>query len=330
METRGLDLPQAEREVVADWVGNNLYKSGFAKAIVDGNVGVGNAFVRTIDKLRLALGNKKSRANTNLAVVERLFMRALEQEQVTREGDVEYAILSTVRKAISNKGDIGEKYNQKKLSPVPAKVAEMVFQASDGAIDISNKTIAVNGDDIYHAHLRHSDVEKETSRNQIAISEQDIAEMIEAIYAPDVVECLFDDTNNPTQRLSFAYAKKKGGYYIVAEAVGGSRNPNIVPVQMIYVTEAKWNQFIGAGKTIGEMIYENDAEKRAALDVQKNKKNRVTAAQFVSKKTIANTPRSPQFNTTVAQKPPGVNPYSMQNGQKNSPKLHCQPCLAGG
>ena len=71
-------------------------------------------------------------------------------------------------------------------------------------------------------------------------------------------------------------------------------------------------------KTAGEMIYENSAEKRAALDVQKNKKNRVTAAQFVLNKTIANTPRSPRLNTKVPQNAPGVNPYSMQDGENNS------------
>ena len=306
--------------MVADWVGKNLYKSSFAKAIVNGDATVGNAFVRAIDKLRLALGNKKSRSHTNLAVVERLFMRALENEVQTREGvgELHYAILETVKKAVQNKGDIGETYNQKKLSPVPDEVAEMVLKASDGAIDISNKTIAVNGDDIYHAHRRHSDEQKETSRNQIAISENDIAEMIEAIYAPDVVECLFDDTDNPTQKQGFAYAKKKDGYYVVAEAVGGKRNPNIVPAMMIYVTEAKWNQFVGAGKTIGEMIYENDFDKLSALDVQKNKKNRVIAAQFVLNKTIANTPRSPRSNTNVSQNTPGVNTQSMQNAPKNS------------
>ena len=87
-----LDLPHAEYEVVADWIGKNLYKSGFAQAIVNGDATVGNTFVRAIDKLRLALGNKKSRSHANLAVVERLFMRALENEVQTREGSVKYSL----------------------------------------------------------------------------------------------------------------------------------------------------------------------------------------------------------------------------------------------
>ncbi len=89
-----LDLPRAEYEVVANWIGDNLYKSGFAQAIVKGDATVGNAFVQVIDKMRLAMGNKKSRSHTNLAVVERLFMRALENEVQPREGNNQYAIIT--------------------------------------------------------------------------------------------------------------------------------------------------------------------------------------------------------------------------------------------
>lgn len=76
----------AEREVVAQWVGQNLFQNGFAQAIVSGNASVGNAFVRTLDKLRLALGGtKNSRTASNIALVERLFMRALENSQVQND-----------------------------------------------------------------------------------------------------------------------------------------------------------------------------------------------------------------------------------------------------
>ena len=42
------------------WIGDNLYKSGFAQAIVNGDATVGNTFVQAIDKIRLAMGNKKA------------------------------------------------------------------------------------------------------------------------------------------------------------------------------------------------------------------------------------------------------------------------------
>lgn len=72
----------AAREVVAQWVGNNLFKEGFAQAIANGDATVGTAFVQMLDKIRLALGGtKNSRTAGNIALVERLFMRALENVQ---------------------------------------------------------------------------------------------------------------------------------------------------------------------------------------------------------------------------------------------------------
>ncbi len=216
----------------------------------------------------------------------------------------EYAktIDNVVDKAIKNKGDIGEKYNQKPISDVDAITAKMVLQASNGKTDISGKRIALSGDEIWHEFQRHSDANTESNRGQIALTQRSFANALKAIYNPDMVECLFPDGNNPTQRASFAYAKRtKDGNYVVVEAVGGKRNPNIVPVEVIVVTKKKWEQWIGQGKTLGEMLFENDATKRDALNVAENKKNRVTAAQFASNEAIANTLRSPRFNHSIAQ-----------------------------
>ncbi len=125
--------------------------------------------------------------------------------------------------------------------------------------------------------------------------------VLSLVYSPDMVEILFS-TSPPTQRKSFAYAKKSpNGYYIVVEAVGGRRNPNVVPVMLLKFSEAKWNDMMDAGKTLGEVLYENDTELRDALDVEFNKKNRVTVAQFASKEAIANTPRSPRLEDSIPQ-----------------------------
>ena len=216
-------------------------------------------------------------------------------------------IYETVEEAILNRGQIDEKYNQKKISRVPERLAEMVLEASGGEINISDKYIALSGSEIYHEYKRHSDSAIESSRDQIAMTQNEITEAIAAIFDPDIVEGMFTTKDNPTQRQSFAYAKKAHGYYVVAEAVGGNRNPNIVPVMIIQVTEAKWNRYMESGKTIGEMLNENDVEMLNALDVEKNKNNRVIAAQFVSQETIANTPHSPRSNNSIAQNAENVN-----------------------
>jgi len=215
---------------------------------------------------------------------------------------------ATVDKAIKNKGDLGVKYNQERISEFPSDITAMVSAASEGRIDLTGKYIAINGDDIWHEYTRHNDVAIETGRRQLPLTDETIKEAVMAIYSPDVVESLFTTIENPTQRQSFAYAKKSpNGYYIVVEVVGGRRNPNVVPVMLVQFSEAKWNDTIGSGKTLGELIHENDARLRDSLDVEFNKKNRVTVAQFASKEAIANTPRSPQFKSSVPQNQNSVN-----------------------
>ncbi len=212
-------------------------------------------------------------------------------------------VSETVDAAIARRGQLGVKYNQEQISKVPREIADFVLGASKGKIDIRGKSIALSGSDLWHEFKRHSDPEVEKGRKQIAFTAESFKEAIMAIYFPDVVESVFSDTRNPTQRQSFAYAKKTtDGHYIVVEAVGGKTNPNIIPVMVLQFTSEKWQNMISFGLTLGEVIYENDTKLRNAIDVEFNKKNRVIVAQFASKKAIANTPHSPQFDDTIPRK----------------------------
>lgn len=47
------------------------------------------------------------------------------------------------------------------------------------------------------------------------------------------------------------------------------------------------------------MLYAGNPDMLKALDIEFNKKNRVTATQFASEEAIANTSRSPLFNTII-------------------------------
>ena len=222
--------------------------------------------------------------------------------------EYEQIIDDIVEKAILNKGDIGEKYNQTRISPVTPITVEMVGAASGGEVDLTKKYIAISGGDVWHEYQRHTDPITERDRGQIAFTQQQFVEAIKCIYQPDVVECIFRNQNNPTQRQSFAYAKQTDeGHYVVVEAVGGRTNPNIVPVEILYVRKQKWEQWIGSGKTIGEMLFDKDPKKLQALDTEFNKKNRVTAAQFASDEAIASTPHSPRSDIMISQEDNGVN-----------------------
>ena len=275
--------------------------------------GAAKKYYRTYKKLfdSFAEGNYQGNAygvDTNKNAVTNM---NTENMQVTGENFKWFAIESineTVDKAISNKGNIEEKYNQKQISKVPHNVASIVSTASNGKIDISEKYIAVNGDNIWHEYQSHSNLEKEKNIGQIPLTPKIMKDAIAAIYDPNMVESIFADTSNPTQRQSFAYAKKSpDGHYIVVEAVGGKNNPNIVPVMVLQFSETKWNAMMSSGKTLGELFFENDSKKKNALDIAFNKNNRVIVAQFASKEAIASTPHSPRFNNSIPQNPEKVN-----------------------
>lgn len=255
------------------------------------------------------------------ALLERRTMEATaapsEQQKNTSDRGVmsaerEKKIELVVKKAITQKGKLGEKYNQVQISKFPDDVAEFVRSASKGKINVSEKYIAINGDNIWHEYYRHKNSEIEAARQQLPLTEGSIKEAVMAIYTPDVVESLFTTAQNPTQRQSFAYAKKsKNGHYIVAEAIGGKKNPNVVPVMILQFTKNKWDKMMKSGITLGEILYENEREKRNALDVELNKKNRVTVVQHQAKG-VATDPRSPQFNNSISDSSTSVNPQNSE------------------
>ena len=228
-------------------------------------------------------------------------------------------ISNTVDIAISNNGNLNEEYNQKVISEVHGDLANMVEYATEGMIDITKKRIALHGGYLWHEYRRHIQSKDEQARHQIPFSLEQFKEAIEAIYSPDLVECVFNTPNNPSGQRSFAYAKKSpNGYYVVAEVVGGRRNPNIVPTMILQFDETKWNNMMAEDKTLGELFFENDTKKRQCLDIAFNKKNRVTAAQFASSEAIASTLRSPRFNNSIHDNSQKNNTFDENNSKKVS------------
>ena len=211
-------------------------------------------------------------------------------------------INSVVNQSISGKGNIDGKAQMKDIMPTGPKITAMVATSSEGAIDISQKSIALSSSDIWHEYKRHTQVKPEVSRGQVAFTKRQFQNAVKCIISPDMVETIFTNTNNPTQRQSFAYAKKTSrGNYVVVEAVGGKKNPRIYPVMILQFSKAKWDKMMAQGKTLGEVLYDGDDAMLQALDIRQNKKSRVTAAQFASYEAIASTLRSPQLDTKVSQ-----------------------------
>lgn len=233
------------------------------------------------------------------------------------------AISDFVDEAIDNKGRTDEKRNQIRISRAPQNIVDDVYRASAGEINISGKYFALEGSKLYHEYIRHSDQDTEHARGQVPLSLEDIKKAAEIFYSPDIVECIFADTDNPTQQQSFALAKEAedGSHYVlVVESVGGKRNPNIVPAEMLKIKPEKWNRYIGAGKSIADMVYANETAKRAAIKNNvENINNRVTVARLSAQNAQpASSTFSSVADSTVSQKDSGVNSYSMQNPENNA------------
>lgn len=233
------------------------------------------------------------------------------------------AISDFVDEAIDNKGRTDEERNQIRISRAPQNIVDDVYRASAGKINISGKYFALEGSKLYHEYIRHSDQGTEHARGQVPLSLEDIKKAAEIFYSPDIVECIFADTDNPTQQQSFALAKEAedGSHYVlVVESVGGKRNPNIVPAEMLKIKPEKWNRYIGAGKSIADMVYANETAKRAAIKNNvENINNRVTVARLSAQNAQpASSTFSSVADSTVSQKDSGVNSYSMQNPENNA------------
>ena len=84
---------QVRQEAIANWVGENLFKQGFAQMVAKGDAKTGGMLVRSLDKLRRAVGIKNSPSAGDIAMLERLVMDAIANRADTRSGDgVQYSI----------------------------------------------------------------------------------------------------------------------------------------------------------------------------------------------------------------------------------------------
>lgn len=285
------------------------------------------------DKIQTAFAEALVEASENFQAEQEVQKNTTEDGGVDAESDIKlspreenafkpYAqkINAVVNQSISGKGNIDGKAQVKDIMPTGPRITAMVAASSGNAIDISQRNIALSTSDIWHEFKRHTSVGEETSRGQIAFTKRQFQNAVKCIISPDMVETIFADTNNPTQRQSFAYAKKTArGHYVVVEAVGGKNNPQIYPVMIVQFSKAKWNKMMAEGKSLGEILHEGEPKKLLAQDVEKNKKSRVTAAQFASYEAIANTLHSPQLDTKVSQPDAEVNSEStIRNSDRDS------------
>ena len=261
---------------------------------------------------------EQAEAQQTIPQVEQPAVQSTDNRTLKSIKDIANAFLA---KVMNTKGQTDERWNQKRLGIVPADVANMVSRASGGSLNIANKYFAIEGGKLWHEINEHSDVNIEKSRGQIPLNSSDISEIVETMYRPDIVENISNNLETE-QRGTFALIRKAKGYVVLVEAVGGKRNPNIVPEQILHLGDAKMQRFLNGDISIGDILYENSSRKGDIEGNTRDIKNRVTAAQLVSdNETPVHTSetyrRSPLFDPNVTQTEENVNSSRIDEDVEN-------------
>ena len=230
--------------------------------------------------------------------------------------DIKKKMSDIYNKVVNNKGQLNEPRNQATLGKVPPDVAEKVKVASGGTLDISDKFFAIEGGKLYHEIENHGNAKIELSRGQLPLTQAEIEKTIDAMFDPDIVENISTGLAHE-QRKTFALVKINDGYIVLVEAVGGKRNPKIVPEQILYVGKEKMESCLNSGKSIADMVYDNSPRMGTEADNLADIKNRVTVAINANNDApplTSETPRrSPLFNSNIDATGENVNASGSNN-----------------
>ena len=152
-------------------------------------------------------------------------------------------------------------------------------ESTAGYSNVKGKRFALEASKIYHEIVSHSNEEKERSCGQLPYNSDFIFKILDAMINPDIIEDV-SHGDSLDQRTTYATAKTTTDCVVVVLSVGGRRNPNVTPQQIIRFQKGHWNELIESGKTIREILYAN-SKKRDSSDeklISDIKKNRVTVA----------------------------------------------------
>lgn len=304
----GVEGANIENELTADLIGDYLFTdSDFVNRLSTEKPGL---FKRIFEEIKYLLktataGSKQAR---ELEKVKRAFEKAYREsgeakKDVRMKYDIDSGELNAFLDQVKNKkGQTDYVYNQYRLSKVPSEVADGIYKATDGRVNAENKSFAFEGGKLSHEFISHGNEAAENAIGQKPYNEGDIDKIIETLMEPDIIEDI-SSGDKMDQRNAVAFAKEIDGEMIVVAAIGGKRNPNIVPEQILWFTKEKWKEVSESGATLREVIYEN-SPKRGKLsqeEKEKIKKNRVTVVHGESTDSSAryvqDVPRSPLKNS---------------------------------
>ena len=272
---------QVRQEAIANWVGENLFKQGFAQMVAKGDAKTGGLLLRSLDKLRRAVGIKNSPSARDIAMLERLVMQAMENRTGTRSGEgVQYAQDNVPVVDLSTDNELAKRVEgvtgAEKCKVIQQYILDALgtepFQLSDG------KQAVVDRSDAHH--IAYGSKKK-----------REVAEVAEIKRLVETAHLCAEANNVEHKKFNYFYyyvalVKYNGELFPVYLNVGRAKNDGTY-----HLYDIKENIKDTAGQTTG---------------LKRPKPNEGYALE------------SGVSNTTVAQNAGGVNTHSMQNGGGNT------------
>ncbi len=273
---------QVREEAVARWVGENLFKQGFAQAVAKGDAKTGGILLRGLDKLRRAVGIKNSPSARDIAMLERLVMQAMENRTGTRSGEgVQYEINS----------DFAREYDQWDKKDPRTTFAIGTTSPVLQSLGLPVKAITWDAAKIIQIKNKHPEM-----------TDSIIKRVPEVLESPIVV---MQSKQSPSRWTMFGelYAGQNPVLVVLELNPLGRNGIELDEMKLVSsYAKNKAQNFINNSAT----LYVADDKKRVS-----NWEKR-TGLQLPVGLSVTNS------NTTVTQNAGGVNTHSMQNGGGNT------------
>lgn len=209
------------------------------------------------------------------------------QERVNLSSGVRNKIISTyqdavefIKNALANKNSVDRAY----MGVVPENVAQRV--AAETGIDISGFGVMMNGNDVRHILKRHGDSAAEALQGQVAVTEDDVAQIPQVIAHPDDVYLSADGDGKGRQAIVFE--KQLGDTYITIQGVANGKK--LLQADTLYIRKRRTRK---SQDTMPDAV-------ESAAPVINVRDELPLSSSFA--------------NTSVPQSGTGVNTQGMQNG----------------
>lgn len=300
----------AEKEVVADWIGRNLYKKGFAQAVAGKSRPLATDIYRALWGVRRALGlTQNGRMQARIRLAEMRFADVLESdyhrsgENTAEAGDggqlaymndksfeenIDEIVHMTDEEAVRRK-------NQGQYITVLEHTPDIILNNVNGAVD---RKIIIRFDAAYLA-TRHDGALEGHYHNY---GENLPALLKNVLVAPDAILRL----KNGRLNLLGTIETEKGKYTVVSVEMNTVKdiNSRYAPYNLVVTMMPAKDNYV-------RNIVQGSA---VQMEYEKEDLPQVNPQLHKSLSIINGT----SSNTRISQETPGVNTQSMQNSDKNS------------